>query len=682
MQIFLAVGAAYGVYVAIFFLPFFPFINMTGLYLCLGIGADDVFVMVQSFDDAIRKRGKATNGGIDAELIHEVLLDGGTATLVTSMTTAGAFFASVSSSITAIKCFGVFCGLVVMCDWLMMVFFLPPLAVLYQTGRLGCGRGSCQATRCPNIPLAANERQLSRPALSSLYDRCLGKVIEFKALNVVWVAAMIGLAFGAGAIFIGNDLALPFPSSSTVQMFRDNHPFERYCCAGPQVQTKFTLGAPGSESWRYITLTFGLDPVDNGNPWDPDSYPVSKTLGGVDLTSKASQTFLLQLSRNAMNAPWFAVPPERVAETDGRDLLAHPQWPFNTSIEIAFNRFWGKACSEQLSASNQCCGLSSSNYPFEPSLFNKCAGEMSTYVATSKTEAAYRHAAAAGLSYYELTMESGVGLWYDPSGNLKVLTLAFPTNYRQSEKYEPTKEFWTTMKAWAAAELANAPPDLRGGFVSVPYGSLNYYSLQTAMADSAKTSMYIALLVALLVLTVFTRNALIAVYTTGTVMFIMLTVLGLLMSDGWEQGIMESIIISCGIGMACDFAAHIGYAYRQANKRREATDRTTLARLAMQRMAPSLSAAAFSTGVMGAFMLGSNTLFTIRFGIFILMVMGFGWMFAMFFLVPLLALAGPLGNCGELCFFWKARVSSSSATTEVGLAAATTAEEGESGPKP
>jgi hypothetical protein len=112
VQIFLAIGMAFGVFMVIFWMPFLPFIAMTGTFLCLGIGADDVFVMLQSFDDAIRARGKLKLG-IDAELVREVLLDGGMATLVTSLTTAGAFFASATSSITSIKAFGVFCGLIV-----------------------------------------------------------------------------------------------------------------------------------------------------------------------------------------------------------------------------------------------------------------------------------------------------------------------------------------------------------------------------------------------------------------------------------------------------------------------------------------------------------------------------------------------------------------------------------------
>jgi len=141
---------------------------------------------------------------------------------------------------------------------------------------------------------------------------------------------------------------------------------------------------------------------------------------------------------------------------------------------------------------------------------------------------------------------------------------------------------------------------------------------------------------------------LIAMYTTFTVFLIIITVCGVLKLIGWEQGIMESLIISCGIGMACDFSAHIGFAYRQANEHREGETRADLARLAIRRMLPALTAAALSTTVMALFMLQAGTVFTIRFGLFITLLMVFGWLYAVFFLVPLLATVGPLGSCGDI----------------------------------
>jgi hypothetical protein len=255
--------------------------------------------------------------------------------------------------------------------------------------------------------------------------------------------------------------------------------------------------------------------------------------------------------------------------------------------------------------------------------------------------------AASGFHYFDIAMRNGALVLFE-GATPKVIQVVFPTNSLYTELYAETNDWWKAMNTWADGQLASAPPELNGAFVSVPFDQLLYFALQQAMAESSAQSAIIALVIACIVLTFFTSNLLIALYTTLTVVLIIITVSGMLLSAGWEQGIMESIIISCGIGMACDFAAHIGFAYRQANKKREAPDRSALARLAIRRMMPALTAAAFSTALMAIFMMQAGTLFTVRFGIFISMLMGFGWLYATFFLIPCLATIGPLGNCGEL----------------------------------
>ena len=299
---------------------------------------------------------------------------------------------------------------------------------------------------------------------------------------------------------------------------------------------------------------------------------------------------------------------------------------------------------------NECCGLNRANFPFEPGLYKKCLGATAKYAHAQSREGEDYFMPTAGLEFGSLGQDNTAGNFFgfDPNGDgIKMLAITWPTKYAYSEVYAPTKEFWDEAQAWTKTALKDAPSELKGGFVTTPYSQLSYFSLQTAMADSSNTATYIALGIACFVLIFFTRNLLIGVFTTLTVFLIMLTVMGVLTMIGWTQGIMESIIISCGIGMACDFAAHLGFAFRQANLRGEASDRASLARIAVRRMGPSLSAAAFSTGTMGLVMNATETLFTIRFGIFIVMLMGFGYLFAMFFLIPLLAVIGPLGKCGE-----------------------------------
>lgn len=152
-------AGGYFLYMVVLWMPFFPFLNITGLFICIGIGADDIFVFLEALDLASRTHG--ASAPIE-QILTTTLYDAGAATLVTSLTTgeqvpivpvtlshsftqastlshypweltaAGAFASTIVSPITSIKCFGIFCALVVVCDWLLMIVYLPGLCVIYR----------------------------------------------------------------------------------------------------------------------------------------------------------------------------------------------------------------------------------------------------------------------------------------------------------------------------------------------------------------------------------------------------------------------------------------------------------------------------------------------------------------------------------------------------------------------
>jgi len=93
IEILSALGVAYFIYMCVMWLPFFPFLNLVGVFIVIGIGADDVFVFMDAW-----KQSEVMMTGDNAKKIHLrmawVLKRAGGAMLVTSMTTSFAFFAS------------------------------------------------------------------------------------------------------------------------------------------------------------------------------------------------------------------------------------------------------------------------------------------------------------------------------------------------------------------------------------------------------------------------------------------------------------------------------------------------------------------------------------------------------------------------------------------------------------
>jgi protein dispatched 1 len=140
----LSLGFSYFMYVIVFKLKFFPFMNLLVLIVIVGIGSDDAFIFMKIWHCVQIERAKKTINspltpsssfasdpyspdardslvGVMAKTLEHASLS----MLVTSLTTAAAFYASYASSITAVRCFGIFAGTAVMANYLLMITWLP-----------------------------------------------------------------------------------------------------------------------------------------------------------------------------------------------------------------------------------------------------------------------------------------------------------------------------------------------------------------------------------------------------------------------------------------------------------------------------------------------------------------------------------------------------------------------------
>jgi len=520
-----------------------------------------------------------------------------------------------------------------------------------------------QRDGCFHTPMAGKDPASLKKALGERAKGLLMSIFKSKVGCVVCVLGCLGLGIGLGVQYASPGFV--YPSSEELQLLRSDNPLEKYCCSKKQVKFEFHLGSGDDDGGYPIHFVFGTKMVDNGNKWDPSDYPTAEFTGGFDPTSQESQKFLLNLCQKVRNASWYEPSSEKQTQNEAwRSLPVSASSPYgNQSCEIEVMNHWAQQPCGVAPEMGECCGQSG-GFPVEPTMFKKCQQGWSYFY--SKTVFT-RGAPERNYWYPNGDLVYGVqwparagygsgdhlsGNWFDPSsGTPKILSLSFMTNISYSQKYDVGKSFYDTMDAWSETALAGAPAGLSGGYWTT--GSrLEYYSLQTAMKSSADTSTIIAIVIALSVLLLMTANVMIALFATLTIVLIMGTVSGIVILLGWEQGIIESIIISCGIGMACDFSAHLGFAYRQANLQGKG-GRGQLVEDAIERMVPALTSAAFSTGAMGFLMIFAGTVFTQKFGIFICLLMVFGWFFGVFFLLPLLCLLGPTGKTGEIapCLF-------------------------------
>lgn len=129
-----ALALAYFTYTFVLNLRFFPFMNVLAAVIALGVGADDTFILSRVWAQKQRDLlvlSPATKPTLE-NLVSSTLQHALVSMLVTSVTTAAAFFGSYVSNITAIKCFSIFAGLTILWNLVLMVTWVPAWIVLHH----------------------------------------------------------------------------------------------------------------------------------------------------------------------------------------------------------------------------------------------------------------------------------------------------------------------------------------------------------------------------------------------------------------------------------------------------------------------------------------------------------------------------------------------------------------------
>ena len=372
VQIVLSVPLSYFIYFCIFQMPFFPFLNMVTLFLIIGIGVDDVFVYVDtwksSFALLLPRRDQGETVVTTAQRLQWVLSRAGWAMLVTSATTAAAFFATAVSSITAIRCFGIFAGIVVIMDYCLMVSVLPCLVLVHHncTHRArGQDGGSTSQPGAQSGPAAGQDgpggedtpRAAGRPLHSvacanpaSCVKHCVrGSLCDLPADHtkqrwserflakiaapflIQWRTVFVPLFFALGVWGATSAFAKPglqLPTADGFQLFPSGHALEQY-----DRVYKPDFESNGRTGTYPLQVFFGAAPEENGNHLDPSDWGRLRTLP-LDISSPAAQRWLMQFDSAIRRQPfysdqsfWSSLPVPVFAS-----LLAVSQLPYGRQI--------------------------------------------------------------------------------------------------------------------------------------------------------------------------------------------------------------------------------------------------------------------------------------------------------------------------------------------------------------
>ena len=578
-----AIGLSYFLYTMVFKIDFFPFLNVTTLVFLVGIGADDAFV----YYDIWRQTLAANPCANIMQLTLKTLRYAALSMLVTSLTTASAFFAGVSSSITAIRLFGLFAGTSILTNYLLMITYFPAVVALhekwvlkYKDGHSSLDDESCDLdeVQSPKTgePIAQNmsERNIMKSVVNSPVKQnegsiCFLQVIDFPCsllisatsffktagskvfedwlpkavieLRYVWIALLGCLTVGFLCVnFVKPGLQLP--NTSDFQVFSSSHPLENYYL---NYKSYFRFTSSQQSGGMWLELFWGIKLEDNGNHLNPDDYgtlQLDESFDKSNLFSPAGQKFLRYLCQSIEKQPFFVT--------------------FPSSDTCPIEAFI-KTCT---SPGTACCGVNAS-FPFPADTAEGCLR-----------------------TALSMPSSAGVGLLFDQQGKVIGFHLQIITGQSFTTSFTVMDDFWKKVTDWFDNEMAKAPTGLENGWVGC--WNLDFYALQMGLSEGTYSSLGISVAVSFGVMLFTTLNILISIYAIITIIGIISITIGCLVLAGWQLNILESIVVSVAVGLSIDFTMHYGVAYTLAPDK---SQRDSRVRYSLKHIGSAITMAALTT---------------------------------------------------------------------------------------
>ena len=566
-------------------------------FLVMGIGVDDVFVLYDAWLQSAVQTGTVEFTPRMAYCLESA----GGSLITTSLTTSSAFFSiAFSTPITALRCFGIFCGLVIMVDFFLMMTFFPALIIFYERYVKNTKRCCTWYINCTSQEGKVTELGRTEKFFRDTFGPL---VLRFRFPLIV---LCLSLAGGIGSQLF----SIKRSTSATLQFYVDQNPFEVYDLRLRDKFNVFTspVATGGNLDAHFV---FGVSGEDNGNFFDPDDRGFLEL---IPLDAFQAQEWLADFCDN-VRAQSFYVPTAS---------------PFEEVCFFEFFRGWVNASCVETSPFPLNTGANFSDYFTVPARSQCCnstfplqdAGEFDTCL----------RACASVLD--NLGIPSGLG--FDVNALVSV-QYRFLTNQAFTEEFEPMNALFNNMELFRKSQVATAPSGTgvdRFFFVS----EFRNLDLQRFLFEGAIQSFAVSMVIALIVVVLMTRSISLSVLSIITLVAIVALIYGVIVLLGWELNIFESVIFSVAVGLSVDFTVHYSHSYLHAGL---TTRRDNVYKM-YEIMAVSLLYGAISTFASGIALTFAQTLFFYKFGIFLMLTMSISLIYANILLPPLLSLLGPV----------------------------------------
>ncbi|KRZ57381.1 Protein dispatched -like protein 1, partial [Trichinella nativa] len=580
LSMFFSVTVAYFVYGLVFRMEFFPFMNLLVIVLLIGIGADDTFVLKYVFDTS-KKQGAKT---IAPEDIVDALSYAALSMLITSVTTAAAFFSSLTSNVIVIKCFAVFAGTTMLMNYLLVVSFMPASLIILERYV-----NPLYERWCPKRLNALVVQAYASGAIASnfLMQICLPFVLQRLRAYVI---AAFGLLLALSFFLVFYKPGLSLPKRNPILLFQPSHPFEWY---DDQMELHFRFALARYCMPIKVSLVWGFVPSEvGGSHFDPFSYGQL----AQDARFKANLETLRDLQ-----AVCDRLAKEPAFNYDG-DCFAH-----------AFFK-WSKqqVC---VGEGESCCAYLSKY--FDQRNVQPCVAAFTrtTDVFSGSPIIRYDNDAVVGFVIY------------------------LETRHNWTTDYDKLKHFQDDIESTVRRVLGESRTATlkRGWPVTTDSMTTSWYDLQKELLLGTPTSIILSILIAFIVAVCVTRTVVLSFLSILSISAVILDTIAVLVLLGWRLNVVESTIIILTIGLSFDYTLHYAVAYKFASL----GSRDDKVMTVLKYIGVPVTLSALTTLLAGLAMLPSNVMAYTQIGFFMILMSLISWLNSSLCYLSLLAVWGP-----------------------------------------
>ncbi|KAJ6245843.1 sterol-sensing domain [Anaeramoeba flamelloides] len=647
---------SYFFYKAVLGVEVFSMLNFLTLFIILGIGCDDIFIMLDAWKQSQFQK-KEISKNIYTRM-NWAYSRAAMTMLITTLTSTGAFFGNIASTIPPIRFFGVFTGIAIIFNYIMVVTWFPAVIVIWHLR--GEDRPVCNPkrkekfkqkfgkkkskskntkTKDPNNKennewVDIEDREFKKDVdhqiqkqkrekdeqknkkynkeakklgfqLGSL--RKLEKYFFSTHANFIkkyrWTIVLFFVIWSVFFIYYATKLEA---AEDTRKMLPDDSFLQR--CGSISIQEFYSNDLVNS-----VYLQWGIESIDREgvDPMAVDYYgkPIWDKKWKPNL--KSSQEWVLEVC-------------SRVKTEFEEEIYRTGQF----SCFMEDFRDW---------VTNETLAGGAYTFPVEEDQFQKLLGDFTNSYRSQLDNSQTGNEWAPLPMRYDWSIGFGRN-----SDELKYYAIQFNLALSPESSAHQSRIVFDKIEDFIK-ELNEEAPEGINTLSNVSWQWMEML-VEEILYSVALTSVVISLIIAFIIILVTSDNIIASLYAIISIGGVVATIMGMLVLLDWNLGLIESICITIVVGISVDYVVHFCHGYITAPPE----DVFSKMKISLTNLGISVVSAAITTLCASFVMLFTWLIMFKRFGLFIWMTIVASCLWSFFFFFALIIIQGPVRNQGRI----------------------------------